>query len=100
MRSRSNHSRDNEARALFMAFACGVLTGAACGLLLAPARGSETRHWVAEQGRHARDRVMERNRRLTDLVRREGVRGLLRRARAARRDEPVAGPVSAHDAVD
>ena len=79
----SDSTRDADGRpALLAAFACGVLAGAACALLFAPVSGREARGWVAARGRLTRAQLMERNRRLTDVVRREGVVGLLRRIRA------------------
>jgi hypothetical protein len=79
----SDPTIDGNARpALLAAFACGVLAGAACALLFAPVSGRQARGWVAQRGRLTRAQLMERNRRLTDLVRREGVVGLLRRMRA------------------
>jgi gas vesicle protein len=65
-------------RVALTAFACGVVIGAACGLLFAPAGGRETRHWMAERSRIAREHLRERNRRAMEVLRREGVRGLLR----------------------
>ena len=65
-------------RVALTAFACGVLIGAACGLLFAPAAGRETRHWMGERSRVAREHLRERNRRAREVLRREGVRGLLR----------------------
>jgi gas vesicle protein len=79
------------------AFACGVLIGAACGLLFAPAGGRETRHWMAERSRIAREHLRERNRRAREVLRREGVRGLLRwqeRERIAETDENGLAPGS------
>ena len=63
-------------------FATGVVLGAALGLLLAPARGRDSRRSMAMQGRAARastSRVLRRNRELLAIVRREGVRGIIRR---------------------
>ena len=63
--------------ALLAAFTCGILAGIALGLLFAPARGLDTRDWMAERGRIARGYLRERNRRALEIVRRGGVRGLL-----------------------
>jgi gas vesicle protein len=63
--------------ALLAAFGCGVLTGVAVALLCAPARGRETRHWMADRSRIAREHLRDRNRRAMEIVRRDGIRGLL-----------------------
>jgi gas vesicle protein len=73
-----NRFEANPQRVALTAFACGILIGAACGLLFAPVGGHETRHWMAERSRVAREHLRERNRRAMEVLRREGVRGLLR----------------------
>jgi gas vesicle protein len=59
-------------------FACGVLAGAALAMLVTPASGSETRHWLASQGRAARRRTGQllHTEQLMAIVRRRGVLGL------------------------
>jgi hypothetical protein len=63
--------------ALLLAFGCGILTGLSLGLLFAPAGGRDTRHWMADRSRIAREYLRDRNRRAMQVVRRDGVRGLL-----------------------
>jgi gas vesicle protein len=84
-------------RVVLAGFACGVLIGAACGLLFAPAGGRETRHWMVERSRIAREHLRERNRRAREVLRREGVRGLLRwqeRERSAEAGDNTAASAS------
>jgi gas vesicle protein len=84
-------------RIALTAFACGVLIGAAFGVLFAPAGGRETRHWMAERSRIAREHLRERNRRASEVLHREGVRGLLRwqeQERIAETGENTVAPVS------
>jgi hypothetical protein len=84
-------------RVALTAFACGILIGVGCGLLFAPAGGRETRHWMAERSRIAREHLRERNRHAREVLRREGVRGLLRwqeSERIAETDENTVMPGS------
>jgi hypothetical protein len=58
---------------------CGAIIGIGIGLLFAPAPGSQSRTWIATEGRKAARRVTEGLSRqdATEIVRRKGVRGLL-----------------------
>lgn len=72
--------------------ACGVLAGAALAMLVTPASGRETRHWLVSQGRAARRRTGQllHTEQLIAIVRRRGVLGL---ADVLRRTEGgVGGP--------
>jgi gas vesicle protein len=74
-----------DAATLAAAFVCGALVGAAIATLYAPADGRQTRAWIATSSRATRDRaarLFERNQQLIAIVRREGIRGLLRRQEA------------------
>ena len=68
------------------AFACGVLTGAILGTLLAPAEGRKSRRWVRDQAASARTRTVQsaRNRReqLHAFIKRHGIIGLAGRTNA------------------
>lgn len=70
---------------LVAGFACGLLTGAALGLLLAPARGRDTRAWIVARGADARSRTARllQQHDVMGIVRRSGIRGLAAALRPA-----------------
>ena len=81
------------AGALALAFACGLLSGAAIALLITPTPGRDTRAWVAARGRsagRATADLLTRNH-LIAIVRHEGVRGLLHRLESRRKQGETAG---------
>src|SRR5687768_8782165 len=89
----TNHERDHLG-AILAAFVCGVMAGAAVGLLFAPAGGRDTRQWIATHGRDAGRRAAH----LFDpaqasaIIRRSGIRGLVEVMRWRRHDpQPPAG---------
>jgi hypothetical protein len=59
--------------------ACGLVVGAAVGLLLAPDDGRCTRRWISAQGRHAGQRAAARLHGLdvVGFIRDRGVLGLV-----------------------
>ncbi len=66
-------SRDHDAGAglVMMAFIMGAVTGAAVGLLLAPASGEETRRLLDGRARDGRGRAADAARRGREFVRRQ-----------------------------
>lgn len=69
----NGHDSTLETHSLFT-FACGVIAGAALALMFAPARGTETREFLAQRGRRAKKRgremLGEHGERLTSAVER------------------------------
>ena len=80
-------SRDHDAGAglVMMAFIMGAVTGAAVGLLLAPASGEETRRLLDGRARDGRGRAADAARRGREFVRRQ------RDQRAADDERPAYG---------
>jgi gas vesicle protein len=54
MEHRNEHDSAMDANNMFM-FACGAIAGAAVALMFAPARGRETREFLAERSRRVKD---------------------------------------------
>ena len=81
---------DNDERSELVQFAvglaCGMLVGAAVGLLAAPTTGANARHWIADQGRAVGRRGAALRSEAIDIVRRRGILGL---ADAVSRREPA-----------
>jgi hypothetical protein len=76
-------------------FVCGVVVGAAVGILFAPVRGRETREWIARHGRQAGRRAADLldPAQATAVIRQRGIRGLVEmlRFRAPRPGGPGTG---------
>ena len=62
---------DNGAGTVVVAFVLGALTGAAVALLMAPARGEETRRIIADKAREGRDRAGEAARQGREIINRQ-----------------------------
>lgn len=73
MQDINEHDSTNATHSLFT-FACGAIAGAAIALMFAPARGQETREFLAQRGRRAkqmgREMFDEHGERLTAVVER------------------------------
>lgn len=94
-----NHEPEHPG-AILAGFACGVIVGAAVGLLFAPAGGRDTREWITRHGREAGRRAAQifDPARANVIIRQSGIRGLVevmrwrtadpRRAAAARPGDP------------
>lgn len=93
MEAMSDHE-DQRLAGVLAAFACGLAAGAALGLLLAPARGRDSRQWIAARGRAAARgaaQVLDRQR-VYAIIRERGIRGLADALqRRARPGEPAPG---------
>ncbi len=54
----------NKNMKVLIAFAAGAIAGAVAGILLAPAKGSDTRKGLAEKGKKFADKVREEGEKL------------------------------------
>ncbi len=62
---------------IFSVFVGGAVLGAACGLLLAPEKGEDTRKKITEQGRRIADKVNDSLRRKGIKLSREDMEGMV-----------------------
>lgn len=62
---------------IFSVFIGGAVLGAACGLLLAPEKGEDTRKKITEQGRRIADKVNDSLRRKGIKLSREDMEGMV-----------------------
>jgi gas vesicle protein len=78
---------------LLAGLACGLAAGGAVALLFAPASGRDSRARLMAEGRAARSRTAEWFNRTAaiELVRRKGIRGLVRALRSPARQRTASG---------